>query len=224
MTYISAKQLFQTVAASIVLMAVAITAVAAVPGNAAKNSPNNASVNTKATHKYKPDELLVKLKPSVGKFSLSAAKHRSNIEITSTKRFAKLKNEKGKQANGLKHKASSLDRWQVIKLTKGTNLEEAITILSEDPDIEMVQYNYKVEAQATPNDPLFNSLWGLQNLQQSGGLFDADIDATDAWDSTTVIQVSLLQCSTSGVDYGHEDLADNMWINTGEIPGNMIRR
>ncbi len=49
---------------------------------------------------------------------------------------------------------------------------------------------------------------------------DADIDAEEAWNITTGSK----SCAVidTGVDYNHPDLANNMWKNPGEIPGNGI--
>ncbi|MDP6545297.1 MAG: S8 family serine peptidase [Phycisphaerae bacterium] len=74
-------------------------------------------------------------------------------------------------------------------------------------------------ASTTPDDPAMadGSLWGLHNTGQSGGTLDADIDAPEAWDLTTGSADVVLAVIDTGVDYTHPDLADNMWINPGEI-------
>ncbi|MEM1223159.1 MAG: S8 family serine peptidase [Verrucomicrobiota bacterium] len=73
-----------------------------------------------------------------------------------------------------------------------------------------------------PNDPSFPSLWGQNNTGQEGGVADADIDAPEAWDITTGSNNVVVAVIDSGIDYNHIDLADNMWINPGEIPNNGI--
>lgn len=69
------------------------------------------------------------------------------------------------------------------------------------------------------NDPSSDKLWGMNNTGQTGGTEDADIDALEAWDISrgTGVVVAVLD---TGVDYTHQDLAANMWVNTGEIAGN----
>lgn len=51
------------------------------------------------------------------------------------------------------------------------------------------------------------------------GVADADIDLPEAWDRSrgTGTLVAVLD---TGVDYRHADLADNIWVNQAEIPGN----
>lgn len=80
-----------------------------------------------------------------------------------------------------------------------------------------------------PNDPLFNKLVGLHNTAQvissecpnhTGGRDDADIDAPEAWRAITGGDEVVVAVADTGVDYGHEDLRSNMWVNPREIPGN----
>ncbi|MCX8007308.1 MAG: S8 family serine peptidase [Coriobacteriia bacterium] len=72
-----------------------------------------------------------------------------------------------------------------------------------------------------PNDPLFPQQWALDNLGQTGGTPDADIDAPEAWmahgSGSSEVVVAVVD---TGVYIGHEDLKDNIWRNPGEIAGN----
>ncbi|MBN1556927.1 MAG: S8 family serine peptidase, partial [Lentisphaerae bacterium] len=73
-----------------------------------------------------------------------------------------------------------------------------------------------------PDDPDFDSLWGLHNTGQTGGVPDADIDAPEAWAHGTGRREIVVGVIDGGVDYLHEDLAANIWTNPGEIPGNKL--
>ncbi len=111
-------------------------------------------------------------------------------------------------------------RLAVIRLDAGVEVEEAIAELRRDPEILYAEPNYIVRALATPNDPRFPELYGLDNTGQSGGRPDADVDAVEAWDTSVGTSRVVVAVIDTGVDYNHEDLAANMWVNPGEIPGN----
>ena len=49
--------------------------------------------------------------------------------------------------------------------------------------ISYAEPNVILRATATPNDPLFPELYGLNNTGQTGGSSDADIDAPEGWDA-----------------------------------------
>ncbi len=89
-------------------------------------------------------------------------------------------------------------------------------------NVEYIEPDYVVSALDIPNDPMFSQLWGLHNTGQTGGRPDADIDAVEAWDVFTGSPNVLVVVIDTGIDYNHPDLAANMWVNPGEIPGNGI--
>ncbi|HEB94375.1 MAG TPA: hypothetical protein ENI94_13140, partial [Gammaproteobacteria bacterium] len=225
----SVNSTFYTIIASVFLMIISTMAIAVMPDNQAVKSSVVAvqADSAKKEIKYKADELLVKFKTITAANKLNAVDHLSGIGISSTaidilsaKPFNTIRNNRklGVQSGN----QSAFDNWWHIKLAKGTDLQQALATLSARPDIEFVEYNYEVRALLTPNDPHFDSLWGLHNTQQSGGLFDADIDAPEAWDNNTGDANIIIAVIDTGVDYGHEDLAGNMWTNSGEIAGNLI--
>ena len=75
---------------------------------------------------------------------------------------------------------------------------------------------------ATPNDPSYGSLWGLNNTGQNGGRVDADIDAPEAWELAKGSASLVTAVIDTGVLYNHPDLAANMWKNPGETPGDGV--
>ena len=99
--------------------------------------------------------------------------------------------------------------------------------LRSDARIEIAQYDHLLTYRNVPNDPLLNDQWQWLNTGQTGGTPDADIDADRAWDITTggvtalgdTIVVAIVD---DGLDYNHEDIAANAWINYGEIDGNGV--
>jgi len=72
-----------------------------------------------------------------------------------------------------------------------------------------------------PSDPLFDDQWALHNTAQTGGVWDADIDAPAAWSVSTGSMSTVVAVLDTGVDYAHEDLYLNIWLNEGEIPAGL---
>jgi len=104
------------------------------------------------------------------------------------------------------------------------DIYKVIGTLNSYGSVWAAQKNHLIEQRATaPNDPLYNTMWDMDNMGQTGGTNDADIDAPEAWDITTggltangdTIVVAVID---GGFDLGHEDL--NFWKNHNEIPGN----
>ncbi|MCB9536708.1 MAG: fibronectin type III domain-containing protein [Myxococcales bacterium] len=100
--------------------------------------------------------------------------------------------------------------WRV-GLPAGVEVGRALLVLSADPDVDVVEPNYIVEAFELPDDPQYPQLWGLPR-----------IGAPDAWTRTTGSQDVVVAVIDSGVLLTHPDLRDNLWTNPGEIPGNGV--
>jgi hypothetical protein len=90
-----------------------------------------------------------------------------------------------------------------------------------DTNIEAVEPDYVVTVFSTPNDPYYSSTgsWG-QSYPDLWGI--KKINAEPAWDQTTGSASIVVASIDTGVDRNHADLTNNMWVNTGEIPGNGI--
>jgi len=108
----------------------------------------------------------------------------------------------------------------VVELPAWTTVEKALLAFNGVDGILYAQPNYQVEALSTfPDDPRFDELWGMHNTGQTGGTFDADIDAPEAWDIATGSHEIVVAVIDTGVDYTHVDLVANMWINEAEFNG-----
>ena len=113
------------------------------------------------------------------------------------------------------------DGWFHVDVGANTNLTQALTAFQSRSDVLKATPDFAITAQATPNDSSFGSLWGLSNSGSQGGIVTADINANQAWDYGTSTNVVTAVIDT-GVDYRHQDLAANIWSNSGEIAGNGI--
>lgn len=72
------------------------------------------------------------------------------------------------------------------------------------------------------NDSDYPKLYGLNNTGQTGGTADADVDAPEAWNTTTGDTLTVVAVIDEGVDINHPDLKNNIWTNSGETAGNGI--
>ncbi len=106
-----------------------------------------------------------------------------------------------------------------IHLPAGLHVESALQAFRNNPHVLYAEPDYQLQVSETPNDPLLEELWGLNNTGQSGGTIDADIDAAEAWQVTTGSGQTVVAVIDTGVDYTHQDLAQNMWRNTQELNG-----
>ncbi len=107
---------------------------------------------------------------------------------------------------------------ELLEITSNnSDIIQLIATYRQHPDIAFIEPNYKLSIDATiPNDPQFSDLWGMHNTGQSGGTADADIDAPEAWDINTDAENIVVAIIDTGIDYGHEDLVNNIWYNLGE--------
>ena len=107
-----------------------------------------------------------------------------------------------------------------LMLVQGTNAASNLqSYLAGNRALAYFQADQKVTTNSVfPNDPNFGRLYGLNNVSQTGGMFDADIDAPEAWDISTGSRNTVVSVIDTGVDLAHRDLYQNIWINQGEIP------
>jgi hypothetical protein len=92
------------------------------------------------------------------------------------------------------------------------DVDEVIAEMEKDDDIALVEKDHEVHAFGVPNDQYYSYLYGMNKIQ-----------APAAWDiSTGCPSDVVIAVIDTGVDYNHSDLAANMWVNPGEIPGNGI--
>jgi thermitase len=100
-----------------------------------------------------------------------------------------------------------------VDIKAGSLAEEQSKIaeLKNRKDVQYVVKNIKLHAFSTPDDPRFEMQWALEKIR-----------ATAAWDVSSGSGDVTVAVIDTGIDLKHEDLAANIWVNPGEIPGNNI--
>lgn len=152
---------------------------------------------------YAPDSLLVKFTPSAN--ASQKARARGLVNTTSRKAYGIVK--------GL----------EALRLKPNQKVIDAVDKLARLPFVEYAEPDYHVTLSAT-NDAYYSLIYAIENNGQSIvdqiGTSDADMDVVEAWSTQTGDPNLIIAVIDTGVDYSHPDLAPNMWINAGEIPGN----
>ncbi|MBN1208777.1 MAG: S8 family serine peptidase [Myxococcaceae bacterium] len=164
-------------------------------------TPSQKTLGAEGGAEYVPGELLVHFKENAGELALAA--HASlGAKVLHTYRMYP----------GL----------QLVSVDEAS-MEAALAAYQADPNVLYAEPNYIYRTSALPNDPRFGDQWGLHNTGQSGGTADVDINAPEAWDITPGNNTAgVIAVIDTGVAYNHPDLAANMWVNPGEIPGNNV--
>src|SRR6185437_16226557 len=119
---------------------------------------------------------------------------------------------------------SSMGGLQVLQTPLTSSVSDLIATYRSSGLVEYAEPDYRVEVLAVPDDFRYGdgSLWGLHNTGVYGGIPGAENDAREGWDTQNTASNIVVAVIDTGVRYSHEDLADNMWVNPGEIPGNGI--
>ena len=142
-----------------------------------------------------------------------------------------------------------LDRWFVVNLEEGAALDGAVYRAADLAQVDVVEYNVvaakasdcmvfpasepaaepatRASASGKFNDPMLPNQWHYYN--QGNKAFSvyvargADINVNDVWNTLICGDPGIIVAVVDeGVKYDHPDLAENMWTNKGEVPGNGI--
>ncbi|GMG82517.1 hypothetical protein LNKW23_17300 [Paralimibaculum aggregatum] len=90
-------------------------------------------------------------------------------------------------------------------------MDAAISRLSALPGVRRVEPNFEITRMGVPNDPMADQLWMIEA-----------IELAEAWGVLDDAQPVVVAVIDDGVQTDHEDLAGNLWVNAGEIPGNGV--
>ncbi len=210
------------------LLAMLLCIAAAFPAPRASTRP--AGVKTD----YAPGEIIIRLKPRAhDRLSAEGAEQ----YLTAARRIARATGARdaggaeplisGEQAAPVRSlvEKHGLDRSFVLKLSPDAQIDSVISELEASGEVEYAEPNYRIKVGTViPNDPRFFAQWALRNegFPIDGFLSsqNADIKAYDAWSVTTGSSDVVVALTDTGVDFGHPDLARNIYTNPGEIADN----
>jgi len=99
----------------------------------------------------------------------------------------------------------SLTNCYLFHLSNKTDIIYAADQYAKNPQVEYAEPNYLYYHCMMPNDTLFGQQWALHNTGQTGGAYDADIDAPEAWDIETGDPNVVIAVIDTGVDYTNPD-------------------
>ncbi|MGA2298250.1 MAG: S8 family serine peptidase, partial [FCB group bacterium] len=106
-----------------------------------------------------------------------------------------------------KNDFNELNKYFLLNLPSNSNQDSIVAELKNNPDVALLEpnYVYRIDQPSTkPNDPLYPTQWALQN-----------IFAERAWQKATGKNV-IVGVIDTGIDFDHEDLKNQLWINSGE--------
>ncbi|HEX8105820.1 MAG TPA: S8 family serine peptidase [Solirubrobacteraceae bacterium] len=145
--------------------------------------------------RYEPGEVIVRYKPDTDSDKRGASRRAGKVKL---KRKMRVK------------------RSELVEVTDGQSVRDAVEALRKDPDVEIAEPNYyRYLNSFIPNDGDWARMWGLHNTgQKVDGVgvakADADIDAPEAWDiqrGSSSIAVAVID---TGIKENHSDLNDNI--------------
>lgn len=148
---------------------------------------------------YTPGQVIVKFKqPPASAMSAVALQNYASAGLSSIEPVV---------VNSTKHVKSSIDprTFYIVSFSEDIDPRSVARELAADSQVEYAQPNYIYTVQALPNDPNYTSQPFWQQIQ-----------APQAWDVTKGDSTVIIAVLDTGVDYNHEDLKDNTWINRKE--------
>lgn len=140
-------------------------------------------------------------------------------------------------------RAHRLHRWYMVTFPESRSLSLAVSRFASLESVDVVQYNTVIyrpdygpshgwepltkgygDLKLPFNDPMLPDQWHFINNQDLSICptvrEGADIGVRNVWQYAGGNPEILVAICDEGVKYSHPDLASNMWVNTGEIPGN----
>jgi len=117
----------------------------------------------------------------------------------------------GKISAGARSRLESIASIKRVYFPENLDMEYVAKKLNAHPDIEYAEPVYISRFCDVPDDPAYDE--SKQNYLDF-------ISAPQAWDIAHGDTSVVIAIVDSGTEWNHTDLRDNLWTNTGEIPGN----
>ncbi len=139
---------------------------------------------------------------------------------------------------------AGLHCWYIVHFDKNISLDKVAKALAEIGEIKTIEFDRQIATLNHPcreggeqaplqsgdtrlsspmfNDPLAGNQWDFHNegkLYNDKGVAGMDINVREAWKYTTGDPSIIVAVIDQGVDYTHEDLKANMWVNVAERDG-----
>jgi len=120
--------------------------------------------------------------------------------------------DKGYKSDEILVKFKNSPKVQKVELVPGESVGKKIEEYEGRQDVEYAEPNNIVKTEAVDlNDPFLGKQWYLDKIK-----------AKDAWARSSGSSGVVIAVLDTGVDIDHQDLADNIWVNRGEIPSDGI--
>ena len=118
--------------------------------------------------------------------------------------------------------------WYEARLVDGTDPQTALAAVRALDEVLLAEYNYEIQTAALDDYKHFDDKTD-EEFQKNGHNKDqwhfhhcGIPDGYTEMDTEGGLPSVIVAVIDSGVDYDHEDLADNMWVNTAETPDNGV--
>lgn len=122
-----------------------------------------------------------------------------------------------------RHREAGLHLWYQVRFDTSIPLTKAASDLNLLDGVAKVESLPRARQTRMFDDPDFNKQWSFYNdgvtEKKSPKLVGSDVNVLKAWDICTGDPSVIVGVIDEGIDYNHQDLHDNMWVNEAELNG-----